>query len=177
MGENNKIRCFVAVEVPKELQSELFDMQKMFDQCCKKTNVNSFHLTLSFLGEISNDDVPKVIAKLKEIKYIPFSILLFGTHYFLAKKIPTALFVGIESNELTELQKQVSLKLQVFEEREYNPHLTLFRVKEVYDNKAFKDVVSSINYKKEFKVDEFYLFSSTLTPAGPIYNVLERFKL
>jgi RNA 2',3'-cyclic 3'-phosphodiesterase len=177
MGESKKIRCFVAVEVPKELHAEFFDIQKKFDFCCKKTNVNSFHLTLSFLGEISNEDVPKVIAKLQDIKFKPFSISLNGTHYFLSRKIPTAFFVGVESNELAELQKLVSLKLSVFEEREYVPHLTLFRLKEIYDDKAFKDAVSSINYKKEFRVDEFYLFSSTLTPAGPIYNVLERFKL
>jgi len=175
--ELRKVRCFVAVEVPKEYTSDFFEIQKKFDLCCKKTNVNSFHLTLSFLGEISLDDVQKVILKLKEIKFEPFIVSLIGTHYFLSRKNPAAFFVGIESNELCELQKLVSQKLQVFENREYVPHLTLFRIKEVYDDKAFKDTVSSINYKKEFEASEFFLFSSMLTPAGPIYTVLEKFKL
>jgi 2'-5' RNA ligase len=175
VGNDIKTRCFVAIEVPKKFDSSLIELEQKFEGVCKKTNVNTFHITLLFLGEISNVD--DIIQKLREISFDKFDSNLSGMHYFEHNGNITVGSVGIESKELRELQQKIVEKLHAKEERSYVPHLTLFRVKEVFNDKAFKDAVSSINYKETFHVDEFLLFSSTITSAGPIYTVLERFKL
>lgn len=117
--EQRKLRCFVAVEIPKNYYPFLYDIQKRFDLICKKTNVSSFHLTLSFLGNIDLNDIPKIIILLKNIKFKPFFIELSKLHYFLSRKNPSALFLGVESSGLLELQKLVCIKLNVFEERDF----------------------------------------------------------
>lgn len=69
----------------------------------------------------------------------------------------------------------------------FHPHLTISRVKqnckvaEVHDlveqmNKVMNDECDPIWNEMIFSVEEFFLFRSTLTPKGPIYDMIESYR-
>lgn len=174
MDTEKPTRCFVAVEIPNDYYNELYCIQKKFDKICKKTDVKSFHITLCFLGDVF--DIDKIRLALKEIKTDSFDVELSCLGYF-GGRFPKVLWVGINSENLKELSNKIHQKLKVQPDFEYSPHLTLARIKECLDNKAFKETLLSINYTKTFRVREFFLFSSKLMPDGPVYSIIEKYKL
>jgi RNA 2',3'-cyclic 3'-phosphodiesterase len=166
-------RTFIAIEISKEFFDDFITIQNKFKSILKKTDVKSFHITLCFLGEINN--IEQIKEELKKIKKDKFKITLKDTGFF--GKPPKVLWIGIESVELKELSKKIHNVLKIKSEHDYNPHLTLARIKECTDNKAFKDSLLSIKYDKEFLAEEFILFSSILMPNGPKYQIIEKYKL
>jgi len=56
------------------------------------------------------------------------------------------------------------------------PHLTLFRVKNIKDKKALLEL-EKIEINEKIFVDKICLMKSTLTPKGPIYEIIDSFEL
>ncbi len=78
------------------------------------------------------------------------------------------------------LQKQIdSSLLDMFSsEQRFYAHLTLGRVKSIKDKVAFLKRLQSAEIRRiEFDVDEFSLVESKLRRDGPVYSIVERFKL
>ena len=72
----------------------------------------------------------------------------------------------------------MSLSKLLAMEKRFLGHITLGRVKFVKDKKQFIEKLKSIKIEeKELKVDSFKLYKSTLTSQGPIYEVIEEYKL
>jgi len=79
------IRCFVAIDFPDEVVKEIARVQgvlgrKVFQG--KMTEVENLHLTLKFLGEISEEKVLEVREKLREIEFKEFNGKLMGAGTF-----------------------------------------------------------------------------------------------
>ena len=69
------MRCFLAIELPKEVRDELFKIGEGFNskiakiKWCSKKNI---HLTLKFFGEVSEDDLKKIDSCLHSFSFEPF---------------------------------------------------------------------------------------------------------
>ena len=77
------------------------------------------------------------------------------------------------------LQKQIDDRLAgLFEsEARFMSHITIARMKKIYDKKEFLKYVKNIKHKPiKFKVKEFILKKSELFDEGPVYSNLETFK-
>ena len=60
MGENNLTRAFIAIEFPDEVVKEIARVQELVSKIKftgKLTELENLHLTLKFLGEISEEKV------------------------------------------------------------------------------------------------------------------------
>ncbi len=132
------------------------------------------HLTLKFLGNIQNVD--EVIEALHKIEFKPLKLKLAEIGYFPSSKYIMVVWVGLEENNmLYSLQQDIDSVLNS-KSKKFHPHITLGRVKYIQDKKKFLDDLKNIIIKPlQFTVDKFVLYKSTLTPGGPIYEVVEEF--
>lgn len=64
------------------------------------------------------------------------------------------------------------------DDKEFSSHITLARVKSVINKEGLVEYIRNMHLKNlKFEVNEFLLMKSELTEFGPIYRVIERFKL
>ena len=172
------MRLFVAIDVSDSIKEHLSYLQRSIDYPgLRLVSPKNIHLTLNFLGEQENYE--SIIAKLKEISFESFTLKLETLGYFPHAEKPRVIWAGLEDNkELAKLQRSVDLLFTPQES--FKPHLTIARFKKKSLEKeraAIMKAVDELSIKHlTFKVNSFKLYKSTLTPLGPVYEVLEAFK-
>jgi RNA 2',3'-cyclic 3'-phosphodiesterase len=146
----------------------------------------SIHVTLKFFGETEDKrihDISKVLHDVAK-RHQPFTSELVNVGIFGSSYDPKVIWFGMEKAEpLKELGADVLKTVESIgwesDRQNFVPHLTIGRIKDVADKHLFQSVIDM--HKKtrmqDLRVSEFHLFESTLTREGPIYKVLETFKL
>ncbi len=188
-GGRSAIRAFVAINLPDELMVKLKEVRDSLASSQKDVSwvrPGAIHLTLKFLGDIETEEVDKVAEALflASAGIKAFTLKAEGVGGFPNLKSPRVIWVGIrESPELIRLQKNIDERLfeSGFEkdDRPFNPHLTLARVKTPGAGRELGKRVeeSKIDIDVDFKADYFVLFRSVLSPKGAEYTELRRFDL
>ena len=171
-------RCFIAIDLPENIKKEIIQIQKSLPEFKGKlTEEENLHLTLKFLGEISDETANEVKERLKKIKFKKFKSNLKGLGVFSEQFIR---IVWMKLENCDELQKEIdnSLRDLFKKEERFMSHLTIARVKAVKDKKLFIETLEKIKVKPvEFSVDSFKLKKSVLTEKGPIYEDLLKVEL
>ncbi len=173
------MRTFIAIEF-KPLEHYFKDLQKQISTDLAKIKVtDSFHLTLKFLGETSEEQIEKTKQLLSEIKLKPFTVEINNLGVFPTEDYIRVVWVGLEDNlEVIQLQQKIESKLEPLfkKEKRFHPHITLARVKFVKDKEEFIQSIKEINIEpKTFEITNFKLIKSTLTSEGPVYEELASF--
>lgn len=172
------MRLFVAVGVNSEVSRYLVELQRKISKVrCKVNWTEHFHITLKFLGE--RDDVDSVKEKLRQIKYEGFKVSINELGFFPETGHLRVLWVGTNMfSRLNELHDKIEIALEDYDGREFKSHITLGRIKFVKNRKDFVEYLGTINVENlSFPVDSFELYKSTLTPEGPVYEVVEEYVL
>ncbi len=174
------MRLFSAVEIPEEAKEKIYNLHKGIQTSAivKWVREENLHITLKFFGEV--DLPPQVVEVVKEASkdLSPFEVSLQGLGAFPGQRRIVVLWVGIDlgKEKLIDLYRGIENQGCRFgfkkEGREYTPHITIGRVKR--GKLSFPEV--GISYSP-FLAKEVTLFKSTLTPKGPIYEVVEHFPL
>ena len=177
------MRCFVAIELPEEVKSELKRLQEQIKNSGSDARLSfakDAHLTLKFLGELTPQKVEFVKKSLANCKFRKFSVTLDRIGVFPGENYIRVVWVGVSpEKDVMELQKEVDEALQkdFKKEKNFKAHLTLARVKYVSDKEKFLQLLKNTEIKKiKFVVDEFKLKRSTLTEEGPVYDDLAVYK-
>lgn len=181
------VRLFIAISLPAAIKASLAELQKNLQvggAQVKWVERENFHLTLKFLGATPQAKCPGIIQAMEEVaeNYNPFELRITGLGTFPARGRPKVVWAGLGGNkgQLVSLQASLEQKLATFgfppEQRQYTPHLTLGRIKEFAN---LGDLPDRINLLKNqgsapWQVNAMELMQSTLTPAGPLYQVLGR---
>lgn len=183
MGET--IRAFIAIELTPELQEELSRVQaelKKSSADVKWIESKQIHLTLKFLGNISNrqaEETKKAMTKIAHhISTFRMSLSEIGA--FPKIEYPRIIWVGVEEGrkQLKELNSMIENELGSLdfpkETKEFHPHVTLGRVKSSKNKLALKQHIESIGFvsHNEIEIKQLTLFESILTPEGPLYTPL-----
>lgn len=172
------MRLFIAFDVSDEIKSYLSGLQKQLPESNSNLAME-FHLTLKFLGDVDEKQVPEIISSLKKIKFSKFTARTGSLGVFPSEKSVRVVWIGLEPEKaITKLQKSISSVLPDFaDDREFHPHITLSRIKFVQNKSSFVKKLKSIKTKEiEFEVDSFQLIKSNLAPTGPVHEVLEEFQ-
>ena len=176
------MRTFIAIEIPEEVKKVFIEAQAQLDKDKTKLKITKdFHLTLKFLGEVDENKVEEIKKKLSEIKFDSFETSLTDIGVFPSKDYIRVVWVGLEDSKgkIKKLQQEVDSKLETLgfkKDTRFHPHLTLARVKFVEDKERFIKNLKEIKIeKKSFKITEFKLIKSILTPEGPVYEDLASF--
>ncbi len=182
------MRCFIALEFPEEIKEKIY--RKLRHEIDSKPELKwveqeNLHLTLKFLGEISEEkarEVAKILEKqFKGKKKI--AVRLGNVGSFPDRGTIRVLWIGIEEgeDEIKEFARIVedSMKKLGFpkEKRNFVPHLTIARSRK-NTRKRFSQRDFNIDLKiPRFFIKEIVLYKSTLTPRGPIYEKLSVVRL
>jgi 2'-5' RNA ligase len=183
-----RIRCFIAVPLEQELIKKVVLLQnrfKEFSNCLKFVEPQNLHFTLKFLGEINEFHVNRVKEIIEEIKqnFSPFRIKLRGVGVFPNENYIRVVWVAVKEGKdmlamlMKEIDERVS-QLGFTREKEYIPHLTIFRVKFRPD----EHFVKLLNELREIEIGEMevntiVLYESILQKPGPIYKEIFRCSL
>ena len=182
--KENLTRCFIALDLPRNIINEMVGIQEIIKQ--KKlfdgnlVDSENLHLTLKFLGEIDKEKIEEVKKRLKKINFKEFETRLGEIGVFSSKYSGyiKVLWVELKGGGLFELHKKIDEALTgLFEpEQRFMAHITLARIKRVYDKNGFLDYISKIKLPEiKFKVDKFYLKTSELFEAGAVYEDIESY--
>ncbi|MDP2908819.1 MAG: RNA 2',3'-cyclic phosphodiesterase [Nanoarchaeota archaeon] len=173
------MRAFIAIETPEEISKTLEEIQKKFKDAGKINFTKPpYHLTLKFLGDISEEQAEKIMSLLRNIKIRPFELELSELGVFPNESYIRVLWVGVkDSSKVNELQQQIDSKLAGLFEKDlrFHAHITLGRVKFIKDKEIIKELLKTKIPALKFEVKEFKLIKSELTPKGPEYEDVEVF--
>jgi 2'-5' RNA ligase len=175
-------RIFIAVkaEAGETLLGVLSDLKRgLGDSIIKWTSPANIHITLSFLGD-TEDEMIEAVNEMLHMRcggFGKFELKLRGLGVFKSVTDPRIIWTGIEpSSDLVQLNeiilnglKDIGIKT---EERAFNPHLTLGRIKSVKDKNVLKLLLDK-NKNSEIQrvpVDDVILFESILFNTGPVYK-------
>jgi len=176
------MRAFIAVEIDSLAKQKISDLVS----CLKKTGSDAkwitedqMHLTLKFLGNIGEDKAQKISETLSVIlhSFKSFKIGFSTIGAFPNLNHPRVIWLGIDKGResLKILNGKIEAGLEksgfVRENREFNPHLTLARIR---SSKNISNLIKLIGEKNltpadEILIDKLTLFQSTLSPKGAVY--------
>lgn len=184
------MRTFVSVDLedPMVLSrvKRVKDSLESLDVDLKPVEDENLHITLIFIGEISDIQAELVKEALGEVSFPTFTAHLKGVGCFPSCNRPRVIWIGVRegAEKLIELYRRVAgalrrTKVQFEEERDYTPHLTIARVRSGRNVWRLSEAIVGLE-DEDFgwiRVAEFRLKKSTLTPRGPIYETISSYKL
>jgi 2'-5' RNA ligase len=179
------MRLFVAIALAPEVVTALETLSRSLQitgDNFRWTSPETWHITLQFLGEVSNENYNCLLEHLREIRSPRIPITLQGTGFFDRAGV---FFAGIEvPPELRQLERFVVAATSscgvVAEDRPYHPHVTLARAKgdhHVRTLRALKSRARTDVIFPAFTAREFLLCQSFLGSQGARHEIRERFPL
>lgn len=179
------MRAFVAVLIPDEIRKNIISFYKSLGAVkgIKAVPYENLHITLNFLGEIKEAEIPALVEQLAAAaaKTRPFSLELKGVGAFPSMAAPKTLWVAMEKQKaLFDLAKMVVTAAASNDRKRFSPHLTVGRVKyeDPGQNRFYNAWIKQENISfGRFTVNSFSLMKSDLTGKTPVYTVVEEFKI
>ena len=186
-------RIFVAINIPSDIRRELFEYSEKWPELpAKWTDKENLHITLEFLGHLTDEEVGEVCVAVKDVaeRHNGFSLHLNKVSYSTTKKgekdiAPKMVWAeGDKSEELSDLRDDLEdtiLEKVSFipENKIFAPHVTLARISswgwkgiELEERPEINEGVDFV-----FSVESIEVMESELRKTGPIYTVLESHQL
>ncbi len=182
-------RVFIAINLPQDIKRELAKYEEKYpDVPAKWTSRDNLHITLVFLGEITDVEIADVCNIVRQFceSQKSFAISLKKISYGPENKlVPRYVWaVGEKSKELQELKNNLEnalLEKVRFrpEERGFTPHITMARISEW----EFKQIEPEERPEVDAGIDLFFtvesieVMESQLKKGGPQYTILESHEL
>lgn len=188
METKNKFRLFWGIEIPDKLKELIFKRELEKINNIKFVSKENIHLTILFLGEISENIFQNYTINLCLLDNIinnPFTISLKSFGVFPDIKFPRVFWVGIEdkkSNLNYIFQKIFNYSKQFLnnefdssKNQKFFPHITIARFKQKPDIISLQKIIDKYNNFSfgEFEVKNIVLFQSELTSDGPVYSIVK----
>ena len=171
------VRAFIAVEPSAEIRNAVSAEGQALRGAGRLSFVspNLMHITLKFLGEVSESQIPKITGVLDLLSASPYQLNVSGISTF--GRPPRVIKAEVHDGGATAaLAADVELRLAKLgfprEDKPFTPHITLARVKEY--SPALQPNIAAIN-ERDFgtcEISSVLLKKSVLTPSGPIYTTL-----
>jgi RNA 2',3'-cyclic 3'-phosphodiesterase len=180
------MRLFVALDLPDQARNAITDFTSRMRRCFPAAHwvrVEGIHVTLKFIGEVSEDLWPPITEALARVKSAaPVNLEFSGTGFFPDAKRPRVLWISIQASpNLTEIAANIDARLGKLgipqETREFRPHLTLARL----DNtRGIEKLHAALQGSSEsnfgsLRTGEMHLYQSELGKGGARYTRLKTF--
>jgi 2'-5' RNA ligase len=169
-------RLFVAIELPESSKRLLIDLDPQIHGV-RWLDAEQMHLTLGFFADVPEDVDLKLREKLSAIVFGAFFLPIIGVGTFPPKGPPKIIWIGVGRGHphLFQLHKRVqeaALGAGLEPElRPFHPHVTLARCQRISPQSVRKFLKANVDLDAGMiRVDSFHLYSSKLTPAGPIHT-------
>ena len=187
MKINNDKRVFIGIPIGDKIKSILPSLKTSIHSSrdiIRWIPPENIHLTLSFLGNISDQDIPNIIQSIENcITSKIFKIIIESTGVFPSVNFPIILWIGIGkgADELTLLQKEIERSVRKFKEisrkEKFNPHITIARICRSHLKIDVLPFLNTVYSPIELDINSICLYKSILLPEGAGYTVLTEFPL
>jgi len=169
-------RLFVAIDLPESTRQLLADLDPQI-RGVRWLDSEQMHLTLGFFGDVPEEVDLALRAELSAIEFGAFFLPITGAGTFPSKGPPKIIWIGVGSGHphLFQVHKRVQEAALAAglepELRPWHPHITIARCRDVAPQSIRKFLQSNLDLDAGMiRVDAFHLYSSKLTPAGPIHT-------
>jgi RNA 2',3'-cyclic 3'-phosphodiesterase len=169
-------RLFVAIDLPESTKHFLVDLDPKI-RGVRWIEAAQMHLTLGFFGDVPEDIDLALREKLSAIEFGAFFLPITGVGTFPTKGPPKIIWIGVGRGHphLFQVHKRVqeaALAAGIEPElRSWHPHITTARCRDVAPQSIRKFLQSNVDLDAGMiRVEAFHLYSSELTPAGPIHT-------
>lgn len=182
-------RVFIAINLPEEVKRELAGFYDKWPELPSKwTEKDNLHITLEFLGDLTDVEIADVCKIVGEVakNHKVFDIVLNKVLYGPPKKNPPRM-VWADGEKLEELadlkndlQEGLLEKINFRPEgKSFTPHITLARISEWEFKKFDLDERPEVNedINLVFTVESIEVMESELKRGGPVYTILESHEL
>ena len=181
------MRLFTGIDLPEEVCEKLERLLTVLRPCAhlKWSPLYNLHITLRFIGEWPEAKLPELEAALHAVT--PREAIqtdVKGLGWFPNSHHPRVFWAGVQGGDaLTMLAKDIDAALAPIglaaEDRVFNPHLTLARIKEPAPLNTLRSAIAKLDSVEfgKFSVGRFYLYRSQPGSAGSIYTKLSEYSL
>lgn len=183
-----KHKVFIAINLPEEIKKGLAEHQEKWRDWlpARWTKKDNLHITLLFLGYLSDEEIVEVCKITKEValKHQSFLVNLNKICYGPPQKMPPRMvwITGEKSEEFAALRDDLERSLLSSEKiyfpsgkREFSPHITLGRIKawewKKIEPEERENVSEDVSFN--FEVQTIEVMESHLKKGGPEYITLE----
>jgi len=175
----DKIRTFIAIPLSDTIRRTIGKVQRELAETLSDirwVRPETIHLTLAFLGDISQESLDKIGNSMLSIgrSFTPFEVRIGDLGAFPSRSRPRVIWIGVERcPPLMELQAALVETLADLglpgEDRPYTPHLTLGRSRRL-DPTAGRILETRADLPiGSLPVDRMVLFESRLQAGGAVH--------
>ncbi len=172
-----KRRLFIAINLPENIKNKLIDYQRKWaDLPVRWTLKNNLHITLVFIGYVSDDEMYEIINIVKEVarQHNPFNINLKRIILGPPDKPARMFWVeGEKSEESAKLKNDLEDSLLKGTRGAYRPHITLGRIKQGQWQELDSKPQVDEKFEYSFSVETIEVMQSNLKRTGAEYSILE----
>jgi len=182
---SDHLRAFLAISLPDEARARVAEGAERLHAAAPGARwvpPENLHLTLKFLGEICEDDVPRLVERTsaKLAREAPFEVAFAGFGAFPNAREARVLWLGAArgAGALAKLARKLDAAARAIgaerERRPFAAHLTLARLRE-----PARVEIERIPSPEDvaFTVEEVVLYESRPSPGGPRYVPLAHLPL
>lgn len=176
------LNYFIGIDISNHIKEEIFYFRKKnmkkFDPIISWIEMNEFHITLAYLGKITEEQRNRLIAVSDQIQIPPFSIGIKGIGFFPPGKNPKCLWIGVDQgreliNTFAEsIRNEIANKAGLLAKNSFYPHITIGKIKHtknLYCKELFSFIHQNWDYPfGQFKIESFHLYK--ITKNGYQYN-------
>jgi 2'-5' RNA ligase len=185
------MRIFIALDIPADIRARMLEYAERARRLAPEARwarPEGLHVTLKFIGEVSDAKVQEIKAALAAVKAAPFEVKFESAGFFPSPKSPRVFWIGVEGTQaLPQLAAAIDDATQKLgiakEERAYNPHLTLARAGSgPGTHHQLRPLASLLGSEAPpqfgtMTAREFFLYRSQPQRGGSKYTKLQRFGL
>ncbi len=163
-GDVKMMRLFTALEVSGQVKTELSKLEPQGNNVKVQKQP---HITLHFIGNVPLQMANSICSELKNVQSHCYTQKVFGVGAFYRGKAPHCLWAGVDKCKgLIALHSAVGVYLARLgietDKREYNPHITIARLKSSSEKYAQSYISSHGDFKTSFSAKNFCLYSSAI---------------
>jgi len=178
------IRAFISVDFDdKEIQDKIKNLQEEIESSeahLRIVNPNILHITLEFLGDLTEDQVEVVKEILNEIEFDSLKLIVKNPDVLPNENYIRVVYCELEGDiePLKEIQRVLRDKLRKngfrVDKRPFKPHLTIARVKSAKNRKELIRVIKQLSEAScgTQEINTIKLKQSILKSEGPQYSNL-----
>ena len=186
-------RLYVACELPEEVRRTMGglveSLRAQSDGAVRWVNPQSMHVSLKFLGDVPERQIPAVKMALQEavVRHSAFFLELSNIGSFGGREGIRLMWAAVAGDvlRLEALARDVNRALAVVgfqpETRPFRPHLTLGRVRNDVPTRQRAEIEVAVGKTKipvcEWRTAEISLIRSRLQPDGPRHDIVATFPL
>lgn len=179
-----RVRAFFGLPVPEPQREEL---GRFIAQCAQVapdfrwTPTENLHLTIRFVGNVDQSVVEAVADRLAALTLAGFVVELGDIGTFGRGRMARVIWLGLRAGAdgarvlAAHVEAECVRAGLIGEDRPFQEHLTLARAR-TRDGSRLPDLPST-PHLKPWRADALVLYSSRLTKAGAIYEVIRKLPL